>query len=217
MQSVTILGATGSIGLSTLDVMSRHTNDFCLYAVTGNTNVEGMLNICEQHKPRFAVMANDAAAKELTDKTKHLDLTVLSGPDALVEVASAPNVKIVMAAIVGGAGLLPTIAAAHAGKRICLANKEALVMSGQIFLDAVRKGGAELLPVDSEHNAIFQSLPVAVHQGASLEQAGVNKILLTGSGGPFLSKPLTEFEDITPAMAVAHPNWSMGANDEQRT
>lgn len=212
-QQVTILGATGSIGLSTLDVMQRHPDDFSLFAVTGNTNVDGMFDICQRFSPRVAVMVESSAALELSKRiaSSGLKIEVLQGSEALSEVASASNVNIVMAAIVGGAGLLPTIAAAKAGKRICLANKEALVMSGDLFLDAVRQNNAELLPVDSEHNAIFQSLPPEVQKGAALAPAGVNKILLTGSGGPFLTKDLSKFSDITPEMAVAHPNWSMGA------
>lgn len=212
-KNVTILGATGSIGLSTLDVMQRHPNDFQLYAVTGNTNVEGMFEICQQHQPEVAVMVDEQAALSLTTLVTNAGLktNVLTGVDALSEVASASHVDIVMAAIVGGAGLIPTMAAAKAGKRICLANKEALVMSGDLFLKAVRENGAELLPVDSEHNAIFQSLPPEVQQGAELSPAGVRKILLTGSGGPFLERDLSTFDVITPEMAVAHPNWSMGA------
>lgn len=211
MQFVTILGATGSIGLSTLDVLARHPEQFSLYAVTGNTNVAGMANLCRQHKPTIAVMVDEKAAEQLSTLIADLDVKVLSGKDALAEVASSSKVDVVMAAIVGGAGLMPTLAAAKAGKRICLANKEALVMSGSIFLDAVRSNGAELLPVDSEHNAIFQSLPAEVQAGGRLEDSGVSKILLTGSGGPFLTKSLSEFPEITPEMAVAHPNWDMGA------
>lgn len=213
MQSVTILGATGSIGLSTLDVMSRHRSEYSLYAVTGNTNVDGMIALCQQHHPSIAVMANEQAAEKLQTAVLKLglDVTVRSGKNALIEVSSCNEVDIVMAAIVGGAGLMPTMAAAQSGKRICLANKEALVMSGELFLDAVRDNNAELLPVDSEHNAIFQSLPAEVQQGGALESAGVEKILLTGSGGPFLNTPISEFNNITPKMAVAHPNWSMGA------
>lgn len=211
MQFVTILGATGSIGLSTLDVLARHPKQFSLYAVTGNTNVAGMAELCRRHKPTIAVMVDEKAAEQLSTLIADLDVEVLSGKDALAEVASSSKVDVVMAAIVGGAGLMPTLAAAKAGKRICLANKEALVMSGSIFLDAVRSNGAELLPVDSEHNAIFQSLPAEVQAGGRLEDSGVSKILLTGSGGPFLTKSLSEFPEITPEMAVAHPNWDMGA------
>ena len=213
MQSITILGATGSIGLSTLDVMSRHLSSYSLFAVTGNTNVEGMVKICQTYRPTFAVMANEKAAQALQDEFNKLGLStvVKSGQQGLVDVASDDRVDIVMAAIVGGAGLVPTMAAAKSGKRICLANKEALVMSGQLFLDAVKENNAELLPVDSEHNAIFQSLPLEVQQGGDLKASGVEQILLTGSGGPFLNRPIEEFENITPELAVAHPNWSMGA------
>ncbi|MDA8621061.1 1-deoxy-D-xylulose-5-phosphate reductoisomerase [Psychrosphaera sp.] len=213
MQFITILGATGSIGLSTLDVMSRHLSQYSLFAVTGNTNVDGMVKICQAFSPTYAVMANEKAAQALQDELNKLGLStsVKSGEQGLVDVASDDRVDIVMAAIVGGAGLVPTMAAAKSGKRICLANKEALVMSGQLFLDAVRENNAELLPVDSEHNAIFQSLPLEVQQGGELKASGVEQILLTGSGGPFLNRPMDQFDCITPELAVAHPNWSMGA------
>lgn len=213
MQTVTILGATGSIGLSTLDVLARHTNLFSLYAVTANTKDADLFEICVKYQPKVAVLVDEQAAERLQQKLKHaqLDIKVLAGEQGLIEVSSHSQVTTVMAAIVGAAGLKPTLAAAQTGKRILLANKESLVMSGDILLQAVAENNAMLLPVDSEHNAIFQSLPESVHQGMSLSEAGVNKILLTGSGGPFLTKNLTEFADITPAMAVAHPNWSMGA------
>lgn len=213
MQQVTILGATGSIGKSTLDVIARHPNDYQLYAISANTNVDDMVQLCKQYQPQYAVMVDEQAAEKLQLAIAPLGLTtkILDGEQGLLDIVAAPEVDTVMAAIVGGAGLLPTLTAAQHGKRILLANKESLVMSGDLLLKAVADNNAELLPVDSEHNAIFQSLPVSVQQGASLESAGVNKVLLTGSGGPFLTKPLTEFEQITPAMAVAHPNWSMGA------
>lgn len=210
MQTLTILGATGSIGLSTLDVIARHPEQFELYAVTGNTNVEGMLEICRSYSPKVVVMADESSATALKAKVSPA-VEVLCGEPGLVEVASHSSVTTVMAAIVGGAGLKPTIAAAKAGKRILLANKEALVMSGDLFLKAVKDNGATLLPVDSEHNAIFQVMPEAVQLGGDLASSGVNKILLTGSGGPFLNKPVSEFGSITPEQAVAHPNWSMGA------
>lgn len=210
MQVVTILGATGSIGLSTLDVLSRHPESFQLYAVTGNTNVAQMVEICRDFQPSVAVMADEKSAQQLKPLISS-NIKVLAGEQGLIEVASDSKVTTVMAAIVGGAGLLPTLSAANSGKRILLANKEALVMSGQLFLDAVKENGAELLPVDSEHNAIFQVLPEPVQKGGALAAAGVSKILLTGSGGPFLSKALSEFDGITPEQAVAHPNWSMGA------
>lgn len=213
MQTVTILGATGSIGVSTLDVLARHPERFELYAVTANTNDAELFDICVKHQPKVAVLVDEQAAERLAKKLKQAGLTtqVQSGSQGLLTVATAAEVTTVMAAIVGAAGLPPTLAAADAGKKILLANKEALVMSGGILLRSVAQNNAQLLPVDSEHNAIFQSLPEVVHQGGSLSQAGVNKILLTGSGGPFLTTPLAQFTDITPAMAVAHPNWSMGA------
>ena len=213
MQTLTILGATGSIGLSTLDVISRHPEHFSLFAVTANNNVKGLFDICQKYQPNYAVMVDEGAAEQLHGRLQKSgsDTQVLSGEAALLEVSGSDKVTTVMAAIVGGAGLLPTLKAAETGKRILLANKEALVMSGDLLLDSVRKSGALLLPVDSEHNAIFQSMPTAVQQGAELKSAGIEKIILTGSGGPFLAKDLNEFSQITPEMAVAHPNWSMGA------
>lgn len=213
MQKVTILGATGSIGLSTLDVLARHPDLFSLYAVTANTSVDGIYDICIKYNPEVAVLVDHDAAESLQKKLTQAgrNTKVLSGEAGLIEVSREEQVTTVMAAIVGAAGLKPTLAAAETGKRVLLANKESLVMSGDILLQAVAQSGAQLLPVDSEHNAIFQALPETVHNGLSLEKAGVHKILLTGSGGPFLTKDLNEFADITPAMAVAHPNWSMGA------
>lgn len=210
MQNLTILGATGSIGLSTLDVIARHPEKFSLYAVSGNTNVEEMAKICQKFSPKIAVMVDENAATELIALVPK-NIQVVAGKQALIDIASDHQVDTVMAAIVGGAGLEPTLAAAKAGKRILLANKEALVMSGDLFLQEVKKSGALLLPVDSEHNAIFQAMPQEVQEGGDLVAAGVNKILLTGSGGPFLSTPLPAFSDITPELAVAHPNWDMGA------
>lgn len=210
MQNITILGATGSIGLSTLDVIARHPERFSVFAVSGNTNVTEMAKICEKYQPTYAVMVEEHAASALADIVGKTT-TVLSGEQALVDISSDAEVDTVMAAIVGGAGLAPTLAAAKSGKRILLANKEALVMSGNLFLAEVRANNAILLPVDSEHNAIFQALPEAVQQGQDLAVAGVRKILLTGSGGPFLNIPLDEFHNITPELAVAHPNWDMGA------
>lgn len=213
MQTITILGATGSIGLSTLDVIKRHPEKFDLYAITGNTNVSGMVKLCQQYQPQIAVMADEQSAQTLQHELKSLgsNVNVLAGTDGLLQVCSDPKVTTVMAAIVGAAGLQPTLTAAKHSKRILLANKEALVMSGELFLSAVAENNAILLPVDSEHNAIFQAMPSSVQKGGALKEAGVEKILLTGSGGPFLTKSLTEFADITPEMAVAHPNWSMGA------
>ena len=213
MQKITILGATGSIGLSTLDVLARHPDLFSLYAVTANTNVDALYDICLKYHPEIAVLVDHDAAELLQKKLASAGSStkVLSGEEGLIDVSSADTISTVMAAIVGAAGLKPTLAAAQAGKRILLANKESLVMSGDILLKAVAESSAQLLPVDSEHNAIFQALPESVHRGESLIQAGVHKILLTGSGGPFLTKALNTFADITPEMAVAHPNWSMGA------
>lgn len=213
MQTITILGATGSIGLSTLDVIKRHPDKFHVYALTGNTNVLGMFELCQQFKPNIAVMADEASAQKLHTQLQSVgsEVDVIAGTDGLLQVCSAPIVTTVMAGIVGAAGLLPSLTAAKHSKRILLANKEALVMSGDLFLSAVADNNAILLPVDSEHNAIFQAMPPSVQAGGNLKAAGVEKILLTGSGGPFLTKPLNEFPQITPEMAVAHPNWSMGA------
>jgi 1-deoxy-D-xylulose-5-phosphate reductoisomerase len=165
-QVVTILGATGSIGLSTLDVMSRHKDSFELYAVSGNTNVEGMLAICQQYSPRIAVMADHASAEQLQQVLNELalEIEIKAGAEALQEISGNTEVTTVMAAIVGGAGLLPTLTAAQTGKRVLLANKESLVMSGDLLLNAAQLSGAQLLPVDSEHNAIFQSLPESVQK-----------------------------------------------------
>jgi len=210
MQKVTILGATGSIGLSTLDVIRRHPERFQLVALTANKNVERMLEQCAEFEPCYAVMANADAAEKLQQllQSKGLDCEVLSGNDGLVKVASLDEVDSVMAAIVGAAGLLPTLAAAQAGKRVLLANKEALVMSGHLFMQAVHENGAELLPIDSEHNAIFQSMPAGYRTGT--KAASVRRILLTASGGPFRDADPKDLEAVTPEQAVAHPNWSMG-------
>lgn len=213
-QRVTILGATGSIGLNTLKVMAEHPERFELYAITANTNVADMLQLCQRYQPRYAVMQCAQSAQQLTQQLpSRSTVQVLSGAQALADVAQAAEVDCVMAAIVGAAGLMPTMAAVKAGKRVLLANKEALVMSGQLFIDAVAKSGAQLLPIDSEHNAIFQCLPQSVqhHLGrADLAAAGVQHILLTGSGGPFRDLPLADLAKQTPAAACAHPNWSMG-------
>lgn len=209
MQAVTILGSTGSIGVSTLDVLSRHPDRFQVFALSANSQVELLAQQCRQFHPRYAVLADETAASRLRELLSSGDLQteVLSGPNALSEIAAARKVDVVMAAIVGAAGLVPCMAAVRAGKRVLLANKEALVMSGKLFTDAVQRFQAELLPVDSEHNAIFQCLP---SQFSSLASAGVEKLLLTGSGGPFRTTPLGRFDSITPEQAVAHPNWSMG-------
>lgn len=210
MQTVAILGATGSIGVSTLDVIRRHPDRFQVAALTANQHVERMLEQCREFMPRYAVMANVEAAEKLQQaiKGEGLDCEVLSGNDGLVKVASLKEVDSVMAAIVGAAGLLPTLAAAEAGKRILLANKEALVMSGHLFMQAVHEHGAELFPIDSEHNAIFQSMPAGYHTGT--KAAGVRRILLTASGGPFRDAEPESLVSVTPEQAVAHPNWSMG-------
>lgn len=204
-KGITILGASGSIGVSTLDVLARHPERFHVYALTANSNVEKLFEQCQQFQPRYAVMVDPLAASLLEQRLQAVgsEVVVLAGVEALDAVASSPDTDYVMAAIVGAAGLVPTLAAARAGKRVMLANKEALVMSGQLFIDAVREHGAELLPIDSEHNAVFQCLPT---DGKN----GVEKILLTASGGPFRTWSARDLQAITPEQAVAHPNWSMG-------
>lgn len=212
-KAVTILGATGSIGQSTLDVIKRHPHHFELYAVTANNNVEQMLEICQKFNPQMVVMAEHDAAQQLQKLlTSKSSITVLAGESALEQVASAASVDIVMAAIVGAVGLMPTLAAVRAGKRVCLANKEALVMAGHLFMHEVKSHNAELMPIDSEHNAIFQCLPSMLpgKQDTDILQRGVTKILLTGSGGPFRVTPVDELPGVTPEQAIAHPNWSMG-------
>ena len=210
MQSITILGATGSIGVSTLDVVARHPDRYRVFALTGQTRVEVLAAQCVQFQPEVAVVGDAAAASQLQAliKSHGLNTEILHGEQALCEVASAASCDTVMAAIVGAAGLRPSLAAAHAGKKLLLANKEALVISGQLFMDAVVSSGATLLPIDSEHNAIFQCLPIGYQRLPP--QHGIRKILLTASGGPFLDRDLSTFDSITPAQAVAHPNWSMG-------
>ncbi|GGB50079.1 1-deoxy-D-xylulose 5-phosphate reductoisomerase [Oceanisphaera marina] len=215
MELLTILGATGSIGQSTLAVVRQHPERFTLFALSAHQNVVRMLADCLEFAPRYAVMVDDTAAKTLRHElAQHgCPTQVLSGAKALCEVAAEPEVTTVMAAIVGAAGLLSTLAAVEAGKRVLLANKEALVMSGELFIDKVHCHGAELLPIDSEHNAIFQCLPTTLQQNPGrgcLSDAGVSKILLTGSGGPFRYTPVEQLAAVTPAQAVAHPNWSMG-------
>ena len=207
---LTVLGATGTIGVNTLDVVSRHPGRFEIFALTGATQVERMVEQCRVHRPRVAVMSEPAAAKALRARLaeEKLAVTVLEGADALIEVATAAEVDTVMAAIVGAAGLPATLAAAQAGKRILLANKETLVVSGQLFMDAIAASGAELLPIDSEHNAIFQSLPRGFE--GDFQRAGVNFLWLTASGGPFRTWSAEAIAAATPAQAVAHPNWVMG-------
>jgi 1-deoxy-D-xylulose-5-phosphate reductoisomerase len=210
MIGVTVLGATGSIGKSTVDVLARHPDRFRAVALTAHRDVEGLAGQCRALRPDYAVMADPDAAAALRDRLAPLGLstTVLAGPDGLRAVCELPEVGYVMAAIVGAAGLLPTLAAARAGKRVLLANKEALVMAGPLFMAAVQAGGAEVLPIDSEHNAVFQCLPARFGDG--LATVGVRRILLTASGGPFRSTPRAELRDVTPEQACAHPNWSMG-------
>ncbi|MFH1496117.1 MAG: 1-deoxy-D-xylulose-5-phosphate reductoisomerase [Pseudomonadota bacterium] len=209
-QNITVLGSTGSIGVSTLDVIARHPDLFQVVALTAHSQVDKLFSQCQQFKPVFAVLLDADAAQQLQSKITATGLAteVLHGVEALERVSSLPQVDSVMAAIVGAAGLRPSLAAARAGKKILLANKETLVMSGRVFMDAVRESGSELLPIDSEHNAIFQSLPRDFGRG--LKAVGVTRILLTASGGPFRSQPLSALENVTPAQACAHPNWSMG-------
>lgn len=211
-KGVTILGATGSIGVSTLDVLARHPERFHVLALTANNNVERLFEQCLRFQPRYAVVVDAAAATLLEQRLRAAgsEVVVLTGAEELETVASSPETDYVMAAIVGAAGLLPTLAAARAGKRVMLANKEALVMSGQLFIDAVREHGAELLPIDSEHNAVFQCLPSTLAERSRSERNGVEKILLTASGGPFRTWPAADLAGVTPEQAVAHPNWSMG-------
>lgn len=216
MQNLVILGASGSIGQSTLKVLCHNPGRWQVLALTAARSVDAMLRDCLEFSPRFAVMVDEGAASDLAGRLKaHGSTTrVLSGQAALCDVAAHPDAHSVMAAIVGAAGLAPTMAAVRAGKRILLANKEALVMSGAFFMEAVREHGAELLPIDSEHNAIFQCLPVDVQRQpgfCDLAGAGISKILLTGSGGPFRYADVGELHHVTPAQAIAHPNWSMGA------
>lgn len=206
MELVTVLGATGSIGVSTLDVIARHADRFQVFALTGNTRVDDLADQCRQFHPRYAVVTTAAAAARLRPLIA-TEIEVLWGDDGLVAVAAHPEVDTVMAAIVGAAGLPAALAAARAGKRLLLANKEALVMAGGLFMAAVAGSGATLLPVDSEHNAIFQCLPPGYRNPAS---AGVRRLLLSASGGPFRSLPLAELDRVTPDQACAHPNWRMG-------
>lgn len=210
MIGVTVLGATGSIGVSTLDVLARHRDRYRVVALSANRQVDRLYEQCLEHTPEFAVMSDTDAAERLRLRLREAGSAteVMGGSEALETVASLPQVQQVMAAIVGAAGLGSTLAAARAGKRVLLANKEALVMSGRLLIDEVRTNGAELLPIDSEHNAIFQCMPRDFGRG--LKPVGVRRILLTASGGPFRDTPLAELERVTPAQAVAHPNWAMG-------
>ena len=207
-QVLTILGSTGSVGTSTLDVVSRHPDRFEVFALTAATQVDLMLQQCAQFKPRFAVMASPQHAELLAEKIKQngLPTLVLSAQAAIEMVASHPEVDAVMAAIVGAAGLAPCLAAARTGKRLLLANKEALVVGGEVFLAAVKQGGAVLLPIDSEHSAVFQSLP----EDPAVWPRRIEKIMLTSSGGPFRTRDPATLRDVTPEQACAHPNFAMG-------
>lgn len=206
-ERLTILGSTGSIGKSTLDVAARHPEKFHIYALCANRNWQTLLEQLIEYQPEFAVLADESAAGQLRDavEERKLNTKVLAGRAALAEVSAEADT--VMAAIVGAAGLLPTLAAVKAGNKVLLANKESLVMAGRLFMDAVREHEALLLPIDSEHNAIFQCLPENM---SSLAEAGVRKILLTGSGGPFRETAIQDLSSVTVAQACAHPNWSMG-------
>ena len=226
LQNITILGSTGTIGKQTLDVIARHPQLYKAYALAANSNVSALFEQCVQYKPSFAVMLSEKAAHELCQKLKAIGskTQVLAGISALEQISSNDNVHSVMAAIVGSAGLKPAMAAARAGKRILLANKETLVMAGSLFMQAVKDGGATLLPIDSEHNAIFQVMPpeANIHapsgdaknvriKNQGIENQGIKKIILTASGGPFRSYTQAQLENVTPELALKHPNWVMGA------
>jgi 1-deoxy-D-xylulose-5-phosphate reductoisomerase len=207
---ITILGATGSIGASTLDVIARHPDRYRVIALTANRDVDTLARQCAAFSPRYAVMADSDAAAQLRVRLRDASpgVEVLGGPEALASVAALPEVDYVMAAIVGAAGLLPTLEAARHGKHVLLANKEALVMSGALFMESVREHGAVLLPIDSEHNAILQCMPDNYSTGRA--PTGVRRIMLTASGGPFRVLPLKDLGAVTPEQACAHPNWEMG-------
>ncbi|MGK0148857.1 1-deoxy-D-xylulose-5-phosphate reductoisomerase [Pseudomonas putida] len=209
-QRITVLGATGSIGLSTLDVIARHPDRYQVFALSGYSRIDELQALCVRHRPAFAVVPSAEAAARLRDSLAAAGCIteVLEGEAGLCQVAAASEVDAVMAAIVGAAGLRPTLAAVEAGKKVLLANKEALVMSGALFMEAVRRSCAVLLPIDSEHNAIFQCMPGDYARG--LSAVGVRRILLTASGGPFRETPVEALLDVTPEQACAHPNWSMG-------
>jgi len=215
MKQMTILGSTGSVGTSTLSVVRSNPDAFAVKALIAGHNVDVMAQQCIEFRPAYASMADETSARALRTilAEQGVKTEVLSGENAAIELAALDDVDQVMSAIVGAAGLLPTLAAVRAGKQILLANKESLVTCGRIFMDAVRENQSQLLPIDSEHNAIFQSLPESVQQQlgyASLEENGISRIVLTGSGGPFRVLPLNHFNDVTPDQACAHPNWSMG-------
>jgi len=210
MKGITVLGSTGSIGVSTLDVIARHLGQYRVVALTANSNVEDLLQQCLQFQPDYAVMADEQSARDLARQlqSEAPKIQVLSGIDGLEEVSRLSEVDYVMAAIVGAAGLLPALSAVRAGKRLLLANKEALVVSGQLFMDEAEQYGAEILPIDSEHNAIFQCMPADYAKG--LVDVGVRRILLTASGGPFRKMSAEDLVQVTPEQACSHPNWSMG-------
>jgi len=207
MQDLTILGSTGSVGQSTLDVVALHPDKFKVFALTANKNVDKMLTQCQQFKPQVVVMADQLSASQLSEKLLALglsDIEVLAGDQSIVDIAKDASSDSVMSAIVGAAGLLPTLVAVQAGKRVLIANKEPLVMTGNLFMREAKKSGATVLPIDSEHNAIFQCLP----DGQS--NSAVKRVHLTASGGPFLGADWSGLASITPAQACAHPNWTMG-------
>ena len=210
MIGLTVLGSTGSIGVSTLDVVARHPDRYRVEALTANRDVDGLFAQCLAFNPRFAVLADCTSARRLEQKLAGAGLTtrVLSGTRGLERVATLPEAEYVMAAIVGAAGLLPALAAVRAGKRLLLANKEVLVVAGRLFMQEAADNGALVLPIDSEHNAVFQCLPAGFERG--LAKVGVRRILLTASGGPFRTTPVSELARVTPEQACAHPNWEMG-------
>ncbi|WP_416305668.1 1-deoxy-D-xylulose-5-phosphate reductoisomerase [Neptunicella sp. SCSIO 80796] len=211
MQKITVLGATGSIGLNTLDVVACHADKYQVFALTCHRQVETLIRQAIIHQPEYLVITDPdyySQGKELA-RQANVTAEVLAGSDALIHIVEHADVDCVMAAIVGAAGLLPTLSAVKAGKKVLLANKESLVMSGSLFIQEVHKSGALLLPIDSEHNAIFQCLPATYLYGQA-QSSGIDKILLTGSGGPFLNTPISELASKTPQQACAHPNWDMG-------
>lgn len=210
MRGIAILGSTGSIGVSTLDVAARHPDRYRVVALSANRDVEGLLAQCRRFRPLLAAMADPASAGRLAEllRAERIPTEVVSGPEGLEAVATHPDASDLMAAIVGAAGVLPTLAAVRLGRRILLANKEALVVAGDLFMSAARRSGALVLPIDSEHNAVFQCLPNDFTSG--LERVGVERILLTASGGPFRCHSLAQLAEVTPDQACAHPNWSMG-------
>ncbi|MCY7294319.1 1-deoxy-D-xylulose-5-phosphate reductoisomerase [Alteromonas sp. a30] len=212
MQNICVLGSTGSIGISTLDVVKHHPDKYRVFALSCFSQIDMVVEQAKAVHPQYIVCADEAQYQTLKSKLNDAGVVteILVGEEGLITIATLPEVDMVMAAIVGAAGLAPTYAAAKAGKRILLANKESLVMSGSLFMQSVKENNALLLPVDSEHNAIFQCLPQAIHSNEQATQLGIKKLLLTGSGGPFLNTPLAELETVTPEQACNHPNWDMG-------